>query len=126
MHCKIQGCSTDEDVIAKVAKLLGSGYRKLNRRHNDKLHWKDVYQTILCGQPAKDLMLKLEPLMGERRKIQLRNAVDNYRPRKIKYTPEVLEEIKELCKTLSQDEVARRFNTARTTVNKIINGRYKV
>lgn len=122
--CTIQAACTDEDVIIRVASLFDRDYQKLNRRPNGKDHWKEVYRTTLHGEAAKELMLKLSPLMGKRRQEQIKKAIDSYQPSKYKFTEELIAEIKSLSGILSQDKIAQKFDTDRTTINKIINNKY--
>ena len=122
--CTIQAACTDEDVIARVATLFESPYVKSNRRSTDRSHWKDVYRTTLHGERAKILMLTLSPLMGKRSQEQIKKAVDSYQPSKYKFTKELIAEIKSLSGIMSQKKIAQKFDTDRTTINKIINNKY--
>jgi len=122
--CGIVGACTDEDVIIRVASLFESSYVKSNRRSNDKPHWKDVYKTSIHGNRAKILMLKLYPLMGKRRQEQITKVVNSYQPSKHKFTEELIKEIKSLSGIMSQSKIAQKFDTDRTTINKIINDTY--
>lgn len=123
-RCVIRAASTDLDVIKKVANLLGGIVHKENKRPNGKEHWKTVYCTAQYGKKAKNLMLEMYPIMGNRRKIQIDNAVNNYKPQEKKFNAEIVSKIKLLAGTMSQKDIAKMFNTARTTVNKIINDKY--
>ena len=125
-RCVIRAASTDLDVIEKVAKLLGSNVIEENKRPKGKEHWKTVYYTMLCGEKAKNLMLEMYPLMGNRRQMQIDSAVNNYKPHEKKFNVEVVSKIRALSNSVSQSEIARMFDTNRTTINKIINNKYKV
>lgn len=88
------------------------------------IHPIDVYSTRLHGQEAKELMLTLSPLMGKRRQEQIKKAVEGYQPSKYKFTEELIVEIKSLSGVMSQSKIAQKFDTDRTTINKIINNKY--
>src|SRR5262245_9178233 len=75
--------STDEDIVARVASLLGRAYSSLKSRRG---HWKPSFRTVLKGRKAVDLK-KLQPLMGARRQQQIEEAVGSYQVRsRIKLT----------------------------------------
>jgi CMP-N-acetylneuraminic acid synthetase len=123
-RCQVRGVSTDKDVIEKVAALMGCTSFKQNRRTQDKAHWKDTYRAILCGQKAFDLMARLYPLMCERRQQQIKKAMDNYNPTKYKFNESTVTEIKNLAGKMTQKEIAVKYKTNRTTINKIVNSKY--
>lgn len=58
----------DEDVIARVAGLLGVSY---GLRPPAQEGWQEQYYVRCAGRWVYDLMLLLRPLMGERRKAQI-------------------------------------------------------
>lgn len=76
-RCVIAVASTDEDVIARVAALLGVAYHRSDRRPGI---WKPSYRVQLRGQPAASLMIHLRPLMGERRRAQIDRALAGQAP----------------------------------------------
>ena len=74
----------DEDVIRRVAALLGVGYRKRDRhRENASV----TYHVRLAGKRAVQLMWRLRPYLSERRQQQIDRAVQCYIDRGIKYHP---------------------------------------
>jgi transposase-like protein len=66
----VQVQMTDEDVIARVACLIG---RKpyAHRTSGRPEAWKPVFSARTTGRPAVELMTRLRPLMGERRQGQI-------------------------------------------------------
>jgi len=76
MCFQIRGVSTDLDVIERVATALkvdvgGPFYDKRPNR-------KPLYYANLPGKRARDLMLQLYPLMGNRRQRQISDAITKY------------------------------------------------
>lgn len=67
---------TDEDVIARVSKLLEVSYCKCS---TVMAHYKPTYKTTVCGSKAYYLMVALKPLMGIRRQKQIDNALEHYK-----------------------------------------------
>ena len=72
--------STNEDVIAKVASLLGVSYYRTPTERYDRNGWKHVYSVRLRGARGVQLMQLLKPLMGQRRQQQIAQAIENYKP----------------------------------------------
>lgn len=66
---------TDLDIVERVSKIFG---RKLWKCKRQKEHHKESYRVAITGKRAVELMKVLEPLMGARRKEQIRNAVLSY------------------------------------------------
>jgi hypothetical protein len=64
---------TDIDVIQRVAALFEIKYIYAKKYNHDD--WKDSYSIVLKGKRAIRIMNELYPLMGERRKQQIENAV---------------------------------------------------
>ena len=71
---------TDEDVIAKVAQVLGVSYWQAPSERYDRNGWKRVFAVHLRGARAVELMLMLKPLMGIRRQQQIEKAIEGYKP----------------------------------------------
>ena len=63
---------TDEDVIAKAAKLLG---RKYNHYKRKDPRFKDVYDLKIGGKHAIGLALTLFSLLGQRRRARIKSIV---------------------------------------------------
>ena len=76
---------TDKDIIQRVADILG--VRSLWTRQPARPGWKVSYQLAVNGQRAVDLMMRIRPMMGERRREQIDAAVSGWAPRKIKNAP---------------------------------------
>ncbi len=63
---------TDEDVVAKAAKIMGVSYHAGTKLPSGKTRW----QFLVKGRPrAGRIMSTLHPLMGERRKGQIEKAL---------------------------------------------------
>src|SRR5688572_472981 len=75
---------TDEDVVARVADLWGVRYHKVARQ---KSHHKDTYMVAIKGSTAVRVMKELKPFMGQRRALQIEEAVAAY-----KYDPPKISE----------------------------------
>lgn len=67
---------TDEDTIARAAKLMGVGYMSVKPR---KAHWKLSYVTRIKGYPAVLLMEKMKPFMSRRRQAQITKAISDFK-----------------------------------------------
>jgi hypothetical protein len=73
---RITMASTDEDVLARVAKLFDSPYCMVTVRPE----YKQKYQTAINGKRAVDLMLLLRPFMSIRRQQQIDIAIACWEP----------------------------------------------
>jgi hypothetical protein len=62
---------TDEDVVARVAAMLGTGYFTRDGRHKSLLNIKPVRRTTLVGKRAAALLREIRPFMGERRRAKI-------------------------------------------------------
>lgn len=115
---------TDEDIVARVATLFQVSYYK-NQRKN-KPTWNPIYICRVKGIRAHDIMVKLKPLMGTRRKSQIDAALLNY----IKRSPgdfcrklsnkQVIEILDQSNKTLS--ELGKLYNINRAVIRRIRSG----
>lgn len=68
---RIECQMTDEDTIAKAARLMGVGYGKRKPLPGRKT----IYRLALTGPRAEIVMRELTPLMGTRRQQQIRDAL---------------------------------------------------
>lgn len=68
---RIECQMTDEDLIARAARLMGVGYGKRKPIPGRKA----VYRLALAGPRAEIVMRELAPLMGARRQQQIRDAL---------------------------------------------------
>jgi hypothetical protein len=66
---------TDEDIVALVASLFGHAYHKTGEARRKGNGWKMSYVVRYRGHPAVLLMLRLRPLMGLRRQLQIDRAL---------------------------------------------------
>lgn len=62
---KVELAMTDGDVVDRFAGLVGVESRVRTRR---KPHWKDQYLATVYGAKAEELMRRILPFMGERRR----------------------------------------------------------
>jgi hypothetical protein len=69
---------TDEDVMRKAHALMGIGHVASVRPR--QAHHRPSWKLIAKGEPAIHLMLRLRPLMGERRQQQIDRALGVYAP----------------------------------------------
>ena len=74
---KISVSMTDKDVVKRVAKLFGTVVTPLRMARS---HWRPAYLTRCTSRRAAGMMWMLYPLMGTRRKAQIRWAVRYYKP----------------------------------------------
>lgn len=77
-NLRIALAMTDKDVVERVRDLFG--VQVLHTRQPKEAHWKVSYQTLISGIKAMTLMLKLQPLMGERRQQQIQAALESHSP----------------------------------------------
>lgn len=122
--------STDYDIIKKVSSLIdGRIHPATDKRWEENPHWKKAYQTKITGIKAKELMIKLKPLMGERRQKQIQEAIDcynKYAPKNIvneKIARQIIAENK--TGNFTQKQIADKYFLSRETVNKICSGKSK-
>lgn len=71
----------DRDVVERAARLMGIGSIYTQRRGLVRGH-RCSHQVHLRGAAAAELMLDLDPLLGERRRAQILRALEHYRPRR--------------------------------------------
>jgi hypothetical protein len=72
---RIYVCSTDKDVIEKVANLMNSKVH-LRSERSLKLGWSTQWATSLQGRKATNIMKAILPYMGERRSSKIRSLLD--------------------------------------------------
>lgn len=116
---------TDEDVVARAANLLDVGYNEVARIRNEQMGWKKSFYVHLRGKRAVDLMEQLLPLMGMRRQVQIRKALDSYDPNlKSKLSKVQIAEIKiKLSEGITHGEIARQYGVERSTISHIKAGK---
>ena len=87
---------TDEDVVARAAKLMGvrTIQREFPQQGYNRFGKKTLYRARVSGQHAEKIMKILLPYMGKRRSEKIRELLVAYecrpRKRKPKYTCEIL------------------------------------
>lgn len=68
-------CMTDLDIIERVGKLIAARPTAWKKRYGNG---KQVYQVGITGLRSADLMVKLLPFMGLRRREQIVKALTIY------------------------------------------------
>lgn len=81
---------TDRDVIERVADLWGN---RISTETPRREGWKSVHRVNLRGCPAVDVMLRLRPIMGQRRQEQIDRAIDGFETTRRRLRPSEREEI---------------------------------
>lgn len=113
---------TDEDIISRVAMLLGVSYW-CNRPKDPS--WKPAFMCHIRGARALELMRLLRPLMGQRRQQQIDTAISSYNPNYRSLARRKLSEdqVREIYRLAWSGEkladVARKFGISRFTVCRI-------
>lgn len=110
--------STDEDVVAKVATLMGVSYWGRLSEQFERNGWKKPYAVHLRGARAVELMLMLKPLMGIRRQQQIEKAIEGYKPIVPLITEEdAMEMVRLYCVEKEKVvDLAQKFSIGRTLV----------
>lgn len=69
----------DKDIVHRAGKLMNVkvGYSDHTTRRNPK--WKPIWYVNVCGRRAAEWMMTLYCLMGERRKQQIREALQEWK-----------------------------------------------
>lgn len=126
---RIQVTMTDEDVIVRIANILGVRYNALHRSTDGEKAWKQAYFICWRGKRALEWMRKLYPLMGARRQAQIDQALASHDPFKhYKNNAKLSEEqVREIYLRAHagelQSRIAGDFGVDRTTVADIKRGK---
>lgn len=112
---------TDADVIARVARLWGVAFHEVRQERTRQHGWRPTFYVHLRGKLAAELMMRLLPLMGERRHIQIGRALSNYSPNKrCKLRPADIADIKaKLSQGLKHSDIAMQYGVDRSTISRI-------
>lgn len=118
-RARITAMTTDYDVALRVSALFGTNPYKT--APPKKAHWKQTYVVAVNGRRAVELMGRLRPLMGARRRHQLDAAVASFVPRLV-VTHELQERVLALWRVgeMTQSAIGNACGLCRETVNKII------
>ncbi len=110
---------TDEDIIARVASIFGVSYCFVKAR---KSHHKHSYSTRLQGKRAIELMIKLHPLMGVRRKLQIDIAIESHHlHKKILLTEQNADFIYDSAsRGETHVNIAKKIGVERSTITKFL------
>lgn len=111
---------TDLDVVRRAAKLIG-GQRTIYTVQPKKREWKVSYRIQVKGLAAGQLMRLLRPLMGQRRREQIRAALQSLQlpllPPANKNLSITAAKVRRLCcDGVALAEIARRFDCSVRTV----------
>lgn len=71
-HLRVTCEMTDEDVIERLAKIIGSSVWESKQRN---VNWKPTWRCSVSGERAKQLMLDIYPMMGSRRQGKIDEVV---------------------------------------------------
>ncbi|MBA7675141.1 hypothetical protein ES703_83370 [subsurface metagenome] len=125
---RISFCTTDRDVVEKVASLFRVKYiRSWIPKRGQRGYGKYKTSLAVCikGRPAVILMNELKPLMGERRRKQIEKAINSYDPFYINKARSKLNEVqvRKIYRRASDGEehknIAKDFQIDRSTVSGI-------
>lgn len=105
--CRIVLVTTDKDVAETAQQLMGA--RSLTRRPRREPHHKQAYEVQRSGNPARELMRSLYPLMSARRKKAIEAAVVRPRPR-----------VTNTTLTFEQAEYVRKLRAGGATPKEIV------
>ena len=110
---------TDEDVVQRVASLLGTSMVR-NKQDKRKSHWKPTFSARLRGKKAVELMELLRPLMGKRRGEQINRAIASYKVLQETLTAAQVREIRKRCsRGENMQMTATIFGVSYSTITKI-------
>jgi hypothetical protein len=70
---------TDEDIVARVAKLMDASFTKIARSPSVQDHYKDQWKADIAGKRAAGWMMTLYPILGERRQAKVREILNAWR-----------------------------------------------
>lgn len=79
-RCAISIATTDKDVAEKVENIFTTKKIFIPNAGKKVSHYKDVYLIRVTGGRAVKLMTALCSLMSERRKSQINQAIESYKP----------------------------------------------
>ncbi len=125
---RISIAMTDKDIIKRVANLFGLSYIYESKDKRSS-KWKPYFQVVFKGKRAAVLMRSLQPLMGERRRQQIDEALKDFVPREPGYpkTKLIREQVLQLRERLRSGEkiavIARDLGVSRDVVRKVRDGK---
>jgi hypothetical protein len=114
---------TDEDVVARAARLLGCKFHRVVDQREPR--WRPAFQLRLSGARAVAWMAALQPLLGARRRAQIDRALASYDPRSVtKLDDDAGSTALALLATgASVKDVAARFNVSVWCIYDLRSGR---
>ncbi len=119
--------STDEDVVARAASLMGVGSYALRKRfpHERRRH---IYAMRLSGRRAVAFMRLLAPFMGERRRRSIEAVCASFDPYpRSKLTPEQVRQIDAALRNgEAVQELGARFGVLRSMIRDVEHRRGKM
>ena len=72
---RVSGFTRDFDVITRVADILGVTAGRHKDRRSSERGWSPLFRVLCRGSRAIELMRAIEPMMGARRRAQIRRAL---------------------------------------------------
>lgn len=66
---------TDEDVVRKAAVLMGGKCKRLPH-YGRPSHWKTSFEVNVCSEKAIQVMKRILPFMGQRRKAKIEELLE--------------------------------------------------
>jgi hypothetical protein len=110
---------TDRDVIKRVATAFGTSVQA-----NDKGRHRPEYGAVLKGSQAAALMIDLRPMMGNRRRRAINDALKGYLPPRFKLDFQKADEIRDrYAGGESVSSLSRAYGVARSTIRPILQRR---
>jgi hypothetical protein len=112
---------TDQDTVERVGTLFGTGVFE----HRRSVRTRPMFSTRLRGFRAAQLMNDLLPLMGQRRRAAINEALDSYKPpvRKLSFASAAVIRWLLAHDDVTVSELSRQFGVARSTIREIRDGR---
>lgn len=116
---------TDRDVVEKVAVMFGD--KAVLRAVPRNSRWKTTYRTTVTGRAAADLMRRLYPHMGVRRRAQIDRVLAEYVYREPgeasrKLSDADVQQIQAELGTSSLSTLARKYAVTRVVIRRIRDG----
>lgn len=116
---------TDEDVIKRVANFFETSIYKPKKRGV----YKQTYVARVRGEKAVQIMNQLLPLMGDRRKEQIKNSLASYVLTRLKIDEKTVAQMLKLAKLgFTHKKIASELGLCRESVTRHLNnhGDYSV
>lgn len=120
---RIQCSMCDEDIIARVAEYLQATYHEIRKRQP---HHKRAWFVTIKGSRARELMVRLRPLMGSRRQGQIDKALASPSPGRYKITSADLPRIYSLLdEGWTHKAIAAQYGVERSHISHLKSKRHE-